>query len=132
MLTKRLDRLGQFGDGIHAGFGDEGLSFSIGLGPVKTRSPFQPGDWVRLHAHPHAYWDPFLRDGFRGYILGGLGPNGLRGTTDDGREWFADWVLLVPDGQPTTFYRCACCEDPRAATERARPVDLLDLLVGAS
>ncbi len=141
-MTIRLDREVRCGDDTHAVFADGDLAFTIGLGRLPGRCPFKPGDWVRFHGYPMPNRHPndHARYGFRGYVLGGMGANLLRGVTDEGRDWCEPYGHLVPDGEYEgggSF--CVCCPNPRlvrlrneatAAAEReaSREWDLLDLL----
>jgi hypothetical protein len=142
VVTVSLDREVRRGDDTHAVFADAGLAFTIGLGRLPGRCPFKPGDWVRYHGYPVPSRSP--RDpvsyGFRGYVLGGMGANLLRGVTDDGRDWCEPYGHLTRDGEyEGGGSSCICCPNPRlvrlaaeaaAAAEReaSRPWDLLDLL----
>jgi hypothetical protein len=121
MTPVRLDRQVTGRYGISAVFTDAGLTFTIGLGRLPASSPYSPGDWVRGHAYGPGHADPLVRDGFRGYVLGGLGNGILRGITDDGREWSAHFGHVGPDDDiaPAGPTACRCCP-PRALTQRRR------------
>jgi len=79
---------------------------------VPLHSPFQLGEWVRLHGYPGNPRGP-RRWGWRGYVTGSIGATILVGLTDDGRDWAEYWGALSPD-EPNPQGRCTCC--PRRVT----------------
>jgi hypothetical protein len=109
---------------------DGELAITMGLGRMPARCPYQPGDWVRLHAYPG--YTGTRQWGFRGIVLGGMGGGWLRGITDDGLEWGEPWGHLTRDGESNgSAMPCTCCPPPAPRVRRGQVAGQLSLLDGA-
>jgi hypothetical protein len=82
-------------------------------GSIPDHSPYRHGDWVRVHAQPHAFPPGPTQHGWRGYVTGGFGSTILVGVTDDGRPWAEYWGALEPDTPRPPGKHCVCCRRER-------------------
>jgi hypothetical protein len=93
------------------------------MSAIPEHSPYQAGDWVRVHGYSGNPRGP-RRWGWRGYVVDSLGDTILRGITDDGRQWAEYWGALGPDRPSEGFAYCTCCP------KRPRTPSQLDLFPG--
>ncbi|MGA5424556.1 hypothetical protein [Streptomyces lavendulocolor] len=86
--------------------------------------PYQPGDLVQLHGYSGYPAPGHRRTGFTGWVVGYVGGTILTGITTTGEEWWEEWGLLRPDGEPVDMWgHCACCCEERRVLHRLRRVE---------